>query len=291
LSHGEAFDDVAALAFHLRARSVLGTVLARLDAASIPVLVVKGAVLAHTLYPTPIDRPIRDIDLRVLPSDVRHASELLTATPGARLLVRSWVYGTSVVSVQKVEFDLESAIGPRFLCGASIAAMLDRAERTSEGLGFSHLRPELHDHLLLLCVNLFKDRLSEVPGWKLRDLELLARVAGFESRTLAALAEKGGCTTIVHVVARYMTEAAGDERWAEIADRIRPARPAYAERMLSVARGALRRPLFVRRLDARAGSDSRARSLAALGAAVIREVELRAANLRASLSARREARV
>jgi hypothetical protein len=279
-SHGEPLDDVAALAFHLRARAALERAIGILEEASVPALVVKGALLAHTLYQSPIDRPIRDVDLRVLPAHVGRAGDLLAATPGSRLLVRSRVYGTSVVSFRKVEIDLESAIGPPFLCAVDIASLLRRAERTAQGLGFPHLRPELHDHALLLIVNLFKDRIRETPEWKLRDLVLLAGCPGFDPRRLVALAEDARCTTIAHVVARHVARAVPDERWADIAARIRPVRPAYAARLLAIAERTRRPPLLSWQLDARAGSDSRARSLAAIGATVLREIEQRAGHLR-----------
>jgi len=49
--------------------AVLGDVLAALDAAGIPSLVLKGAALAPTLYPEPVLRPMRDLDILVAPGD------------------------------------------------------------------------------------------------------------------------------------------------------------------------------------------------------------------------------
>jgi hypothetical protein len=272
-SHGEPIDDLAALAFHLRARAVLGRILARLDAVGIPALVVKGAVLAHTLYPSPIDRPIRDVDLRVRPADLRRAADVL-AESGGRRLVSSHVYGNAVLSYERVEVDLESTVGPPYVCALGVGDLLARAERTTAGLGFWHLRPELHDHVLLLAVNLFKDHVVEVPRWRLRDLELAALAPGFDPDALAARAEEARCCTIVHVIARHLAEACGDARWEAVARRVPPTRARYAAHVLATLQGERRPSTLAWRLEARAASDGRARCLAAVAASAMREAEL-----------------
>ena len=124
-SHGEAFDDVAAYGYHVLARTALRDSLRRLDAAGIPALVVKGVVLAYLLYDTPIDRPLIDVDLRVSPSDLAHAVAALRTEPrGARPLTSSRVQENAVVSLHRIQLDLESHIGPRFVCKTSVATML-----------------------------------------------------------------------------------------------------------------------------------------------------------------------
>ncbi|MFP4396033.1 MAG: nucleotidyltransferase family protein, partial [Anaerolineales bacterium] len=61
-----------------RARmAVLRSILERLEAAGISVCVLKGAALAHLIYPTPGLRPMRDVDLLVRPSEARRAQRLL----------------------------------------------------------------------------------------------------------------------------------------------------------------------------------------------------------------------
>lgn len=56
---------------------ILAGILEAFEAASIRVLVLKGAALAHILYPTPGLRPISDIDLLVDPHDARRAQSAL----------------------------------------------------------------------------------------------------------------------------------------------------------------------------------------------------------------------
>jgi len=61
-----------------RARmAVLRSILARLGTAGISVCVLKGAALAHLIYPTPDLRPMRDVDLLVRPSEARRAQRIL----------------------------------------------------------------------------------------------------------------------------------------------------------------------------------------------------------------------
>jgi Uncharacterised nucleotidyltransferase len=56
---------------------ILGRVLHELDAASVPTLILKGAALAHLVYPSPRLRPVRDVDLLVGPPDAARAWRLL----------------------------------------------------------------------------------------------------------------------------------------------------------------------------------------------------------------------
>ena len=272
--HGEPFDDVRAMAFHLRARAALGRALARLDAAGVDALVVKGALLAHTLYASPIERPIRDVDLRVRPGDLERAAALLAEAPNARRLVASRAYASVVLSVDKVEIDLEARVGPPFVCAIGVDAMLARAERTDAALGFAHLRPELHDHALLLAVNLFKDRFVDASGMRGEDLARLARATRFDVATLADRAREARCRTLVNVVARWMVASRADDAWGAIASRIPPARAAYAARILDAARRDPPPSSLAWRLAFRASSDARASALAAIGGAALHEIEL-----------------
>src|SRR3954454_15181763 len=74
-------------ATHVRAQ-VLADILERFNTAGIDVLVLKGAAIAHLIYPQPVLRPMRDIDILVRAVDVYRAYALLpeigfTPPPGA----------------------------------------------------------------------------------------------------------------------------------------------------------------------------------------------------------------
>jgi len=60
----------------VRTRAI-GSVLDALEAAGIPTLVLKGAALAHLVYPSPAQRPMRDVDLLVPANLAGRAWELL----------------------------------------------------------------------------------------------------------------------------------------------------------------------------------------------------------------------
>ena len=272
-SHEEPIDELGARAYHLWAKKALEGALQRLDGAGIPALVVKGMVLAYLLYEKPTDRPVVNVDLRVRPADLSAAVRALMAPPrGARLLVSSRVFGSAVVSLSKIQVDLETHIGPPFMCAVGIPAMLARAERTAEGHGFPHLRPELHDHALLLAVNLFKDRMLG-GRWRLGDFERIARLPAFDPAVLRARATEARCGTLVHIVATHVAHMTGDERWRAIAAEILPARPDYAARVLATLREKRKRGLYAWRLELRASSDSRARRVATLATTGLRELE------------------
>ncbi len=57
--------------------SELERILAALDAVNIPVIVLKGAALAQTVYPDPALRPMGDLDLLVQRADLQSAAEFL----------------------------------------------------------------------------------------------------------------------------------------------------------------------------------------------------------------------
>jgi hypothetical protein len=272
-AHDEEIDDEAALAFHARLSWGLERALALLGAAGVPVLVVKGAILAHLLYDSPVERPLRDVDLRVRPRDLDRAKRALLAAPGTRLLVASSVYRSAVISMRGVELDLEATIGPPFLSAVGVDAMLARAELAVEPLGFAHARPEIHDHALVLAINVFKDHV--LPGAAgVEDLVRIARRPEFDARTLAERARDAGCTTLVHVVATHVARTRRDERLREIASLVTPRRPRYAARVLRALGESADLSTLRHRIELRAAADGRVRAIAAVTAAAAMEASL-----------------
>ena len=71
---GEAFSVAAENAMQFQS---LGVVLDQLGSADITPLIFKGAMLAHTTYPTPQLRPMTDVDLWVEEAFVPHAAQLI----------------------------------------------------------------------------------------------------------------------------------------------------------------------------------------------------------------------
>ncbi|MBN1537855.1 MAG: nucleotidyltransferase family protein, partial [Anaerolineales bacterium] len=64
-------------AFNQMILTEMGRVVQALNEADIPVIVLKGAVLATTIYPDPALRPMSDLDLLVKTEDLERAKELI----------------------------------------------------------------------------------------------------------------------------------------------------------------------------------------------------------------------
>ncbi len=243
---------------------------ARVAAAQgIPVVPVKGVLTSHLLYADPSSRPMVDIDVRVRARDL----ERLCAAgleQGWRLVERSRAYGTAAFEVEGERVELESHLGPPGFCAVTADDLIARAIEHVEPFGAPHLQPEVHDHALLMLVNVFKDQLVEASHHALIDLVRIAKVPGFSFPLLAERARNGGVATLAWLVAEWMEREKGQPRWAELRSALgeRPPRPRYAAafRFLAVAGQEASLPL---RLLVRAAPDTlamQARALAHTGA-------------------------
>jgi hypothetical protein len=246
---------------HERARSVLRIVLEELDRARVPVLPVKGVLTARLLYSDASERPIQDIDLRVRPEHlplVRCAGE----RAGWQLEEVSRAYDHLSFSVDGFLVELEGHVGPRGMSSLPVAEMLERARVSEAPFGFRHLQPELHDHVLLMVVNAFKDKMFEALEGALRDLELFAACPEFDPQRLAALARGSDLATLTTIAATWMAEERHDARWGEVVRVLGPApRPVYATLMKRVLHGG--HGGLMTRVLTRAASDSRLRQIQA----------------------------
>jgi hypothetical protein len=258
---------------HERARRALQAVLALTDPLGIPVLPVKGAILARTLYADVSERPISDLDLRVRPADLRRVRALCRAEgwPTANV---SPQWGTFDTAVGSLLVELETSVGPPGLCAIGVEEMIGRAARTTAGFGFAHLEPEIHDHALLLCVNAFKDKIRDAVPAALGDLVRIAALPSFEPPRLVELAGRGRVRALVWIVADWAAREGPSAPWGEVRDRLgrTPPRPLYvrAYQALMAARPRGSRVVFP--IVARVGSDDpalRARALLLGGAGVV----------------------
>ena len=270
-AYGEPIDRIDALAIHARIRSVLASVCERFEREGIRTLVVKGALLAHQLYDSPADRPLRDIDLRIRAADLSKARALLSAM-GGREIRRSIVYQDAIHCIDRVDIDLEAHLGPPFFSALSIDALLARASRRIEPLGFFHWAPEVHDHALLLLVNVFKDHVGRVASWSFDDLQRIVRQPSFDADLLVARAKEAELTTVAHVVARYLATFRADPIWNDIATCLPAARPMYAMRILQASQKSEKESL-VERVMVRACADDPKRAIAGVAVGALREAE------------------
>ena len=247
---------------HEKARSVLRVVLQELERARVPVLPVKGVLTGRLLYADPSERPIQDIDLRVRPEDlprVRRAGE----RAGWQVKEASRAYDHLSFAVDGFLVELEGHIGPRGLSSLPVSELLERARICEVPFGFTHLQPELHDHVLVMVVNVFKDKMFEALEGALRDLELFAALPEFDPQRLAALARGSDLATLTTIAATWMMEERHDARWGNVVRALgRPPRPVYAMLMRSVLRrNPHRRVGLATRMLTRAASDSRLRQI------------------------------
>jgi len=184
---------------------------------------------------------------------------------GWELLDRSRIYGSITVRAHGFPFDLETHVGAPFMCGLSVEDMLGRCTRKRHPLGFEHHHPELHDHALLLAMNVYKDRVLDTAVWAVRDLERIVLQEDFRAESMAGLARRARVTTAVSVLARWLASERGSEPWGEVARLLRPLpRPGYARAMERVLRRREGISQLRLRTLARQSSDSRLRRVAAL---------------------------
>jgi hypothetical protein len=268
-----AADVVWHRARHEHAKLALEQVLAACRDGGVQVLPVKGVLTAYLFYPDPGQRPIQDVDLRVRPEDLDRVRDLGRRS-GWRLVSRSRAYGTLSFDVLGFLVEFESHVGPPGLCALRVDDMLRRAVPSVEILAVPHLKPDLHDHALLLCVNVFKDKLVEALPWAVRDLELLPEQQGFSSTRLAELAREVGAETILSIVATWLGRERGATGWDRIRVELEPSMRRRLYRAVferSIRATPLRRSCL--RVLARAGADRRGQRLRAFFGMALRAAE------------------
>jgi hypothetical protein len=192
-----------------------------LDRAGVRVLPVKGIVTGRLLYGDPAERPIPDIDVRIVPRDLPTVVAIARGH-GWRPRTDSPRLHEVVVEVDGWEIDVECALGPPGLCATTIEQVLGRA--SVKDRPFTHFEPELHDHALLLVLNSFKDGLRPMP-WSLEDLRRIVRQEAFDASLLIQRANEGAVLTALWLVADWLSDHVGALEWRAIRERIGPRPP------------------------------------------------------------------
>jgi hypothetical protein len=250
----------------------------------IPVLPVKGVLTARLLYEDPAQRPMVDVDVRVR---ARELEALCVAglAAGWKPLERSHAYRSATFELNDGErVELEAHIGPPGFCRITASDMIARAREHVAPFGAPHLQPDLHDHALLLVVNVFKDQIVEASPHALTDLERIARLPGFSFAILAARAAQGGVAGLAWVVAQWMEAERHAPEWSALRAALgdRAPRPRFAATFRALARkgghgGAAGKASLPLRLLARFASDTLAMRAHALARTAAWMLEMRAA--------------
>jgi hypothetical protein len=259
---------------HQRAARALEAVLAVAEPEGIPILPVKGAILARTLYADLGERPIADLDLRVRRADGRRLRSLFRAQ-GWPTVIGGKQWGSFEVEIASMLVEVETSVGPPGVCAVSVEEMLTRASATTAGFGFSHLEPELHDHAMLLCVNVFKDKIRYAVPSALGDLVRIAAQPGFDTARMAALARRARLRAAVWLIADWAATNGGSAPWGAVRDILgsTPPRPLYLGAYRALMRSSWDSALLFP-VVARVASDDpklRAQALVLGGAGVVRQ--------------------
>ncbi len=259
-------DKHAVSANHLLAHAALRTLTDVLGRHSIPFLPVKGVLTARTLYQHVADRPIRDIDIRVLPQDL---PRLRSAAREAGWIERSVSasYRSVLLTIGGMPMDVETTVANPYMTRLTVAEMFAHARESTEPFGFAVRVPEFHHHVLLQCLNAYKDHLVDTADWAVQDLERTWQQPGFDVDKLLQVAARGANMTMLYVVARWLSEDRGAKPWATVCQRIgTPPRPRYAAAMLAWVRSGARHPSYMASLLARQTSDRLRDRVCAVGA-------------------------
>ena len=180
-----------------------------LEARGVEALPFKGAVLAHSVYPSPVLREFSDLDILVRPEDLPTAQEALRSrgylphlelTGGQDRAFRWGRYAYPFLRpVDRMACDLHWRFAPsRLASGIRVTELWSLTEPVS--IGGAELRqfsPEAT--LLVLCVHGAKH--GPVPWSKLKWLcdvaELLESRPDFDPRSALDLATRHGCRRVV----------------------------------------------------------------------------------------------
>ena len=185
---------------------VLGEILSCYRAAGIQALVLKGAALAHLLYPQPGLRPMRDLDLLVQKSEVRPAQQLLAdlgfqahlpqdeTLPGKHLAAASrYTAGLSVsVELHHNLFNTGSSASMEIgdLTGPPLPFTL--GDSMAYTLGYEDLLWHLCRHLIIVSQSIRLIWVADIVGLAERfvaeiDWERIERQSPFVLSTLSLL--------------------------------------------------------------------------------------------------------
>jgi hypothetical protein len=223
-----AWDPRAVWARQVTAHRALERVTRTFEEAGIETLAVKGVVTSCSLYEDPTERPMGDVDLRIRPEDFERAAGVARRA-GWRIGDWKPTYKAFVIDMDGLGVDVESFIGAPGFCALSIAEMLSRATR---GCGGADARvPELHDHAVLLCVNVFKDKFALAFPWSLEDVRRIVELEAFDEDRFIEGARRARITCIAWIVADWMKREKESAAWARVKAKLggeRAPRPLYA---------------------------------------------------------------
>jgi hypothetical protein len=183
-----------------------------LEAAGIPSIPMKGAVLAHTLYPNPALREFSDIDILVRKQDLVRAKQVLSSL--GFTLARSNLEGAQEIAFRRRMYayfflrptdglvvDLHWKLAPTYqLAAIPVAALWDHADSCRiGGVELRSFAPEVT--LLLLCFHGAKHGPAPWPKlkWLVDVAELIRTYPGLDWEELFMMTRASGCSRMVEL--------------------------------------------------------------------------------------------
>jgi hypothetical protein len=257
--HGELLTWMASI----RSVDVLRALAAESLRRGVSVLAVKGVVLARTLYDDPALRPMTDVDIRVPPNELRGVLDAAQSL-GWKVQHFSRQWGAVTLQTGSVPVDVETTVGPPGITALSVATIRHRAVDLRNTFGFSCLAPDVHDHAVILCINLFKDKAFQAAPWVWNDLDRIVLAPGFDPLQFIARVCSARLQTVAYCVSDWMVDRSPQSPWAALRDALSHAlpRPVYARWMCNRVRA--NTAGFPMRLMTRMASDGWTRQWLAL---------------------------
>lgn len=213
---GLPIDPHAVVAMHAQALFALRQVLEAALSKGVRVAPVKGALTARWLYRSVSERPISDVDLRARHEDLDTLASIARER-GWSVRWRDRVYRSLGLVVEGVTFDIETWVGAPWMSALTVGAMLRRAERTDALLGVEHSRITVHDHALVLALNVVKDRVGASAPWAIEDVARVATAPGFLPEAMADVAWRAANASALWAVATWIERARGASAWGAVA--------------------------------------------------------------------------
>jgi hypothetical protein len=245
--------------------AILREVAETCDRADIEVLPVKGIITSHLFYNDVSERPLTDVDVRIRARDFDRFKRAATAAGWeCSRVARS--YRNLTYDFGSMTLDVEACIGPPGLCALETDAMIERSLYQEIVPGLRVSVPDIHDHAIVLTVNVFKDKIATTTPWALEDLERVVLQPNFRRDRFLDRIHESRISTLSWIVARWLGSVRKNLAWAAIGTSIEsqlPLRRPYAWLMEHQLKRAERAPLSLRLL-ARVAADSRRMQLEAL---------------------------
>jgi len=94
--------------------------------------------------------------------------------------------------------------------------MLTRAAPLELGRGVTVLVPEIHDHVVVLIVNAFKDKVRTASAGGLADLERIVRHQDFRTDVLAERVVRSRIATMSWIVASWLESQRSSRKWGAV---------------------------------------------------------------------------